>query len=230
MLKVELHTHTSDDPVDYIPHSVDGLVDQASELGYDAIAITLHERQLALEPYRDYARSRGVVLIPGIEQSIEGRHTLLLNFPAAAAEAVQTFEDLAVLRARYDGLVIAPHPYFPVPSCLQRELDRYPDLFDAVELHALYTRHLDFNKRAIAWARAHGKPLVGNGDIHRLSQLDTTWSLVDASADPDAICAAIRAGRVEVRTQPVSVSRLLCVLATVMPSGILHRLGFGRGG
>ena len=126
--------------------------------------------------------------------------------------------------------MIAPHPYFPVPICLRQELDRHPDLFDAVEVHGLYSRHVDFNTRAVAWARAHGKPLVGNGDIHRLSQLGTTWSRVDAEPNPDAICAAIKAGCVEVRTEPVSFPRLLYLLATVMPSGILHTLGFGRRG
>src|ERR1051325_656837 len=45
MLKVELHTHTSDDPVDRIPHTVTQLIDRAAFLGYHALAITLHERQ-----------------------------------------------------------------------------------------------------------------------------------------------------------------------------------------
>ena len=228
MLKVELHAHTADDPEDYIPHTVERLVDRVAELGYDAIAITLHNRQLDVEPYREYARLRDIVLIPGVERSIGGCHTLLINFPPAEAEAVHTFEDLAMLRMRTTGLVIAPHPYFPVPSCLRAELDRHPDLFDAVELHAMYARHVDFNKRAVAWARAHGKPLAGNGDVHRLGQLDTTWSLVDADPDPGAICAAIKAGRVDVRTEPISIPRMLYLLATVMPSGICHTLGFGR--
>ena len=228
MLKVELHAHTADDPEDYIPHSVERLVDRVAELGYDAIAITLHNRQLDVEPYREYARSRGIVLIPGVERSIRGRHTLLINFPPEATAAVHTFDDLATLRSQSHGLVIAPHPCFPVPSCLRQELDRHPDLFDAVELHALYSRYVDFNTRAVTWARAHGKPLVGNADVHRLGQLDTTWSLVDAEPEPDAICAAIKAGRVEVRTAPISVPRMLYLLATVMPSGLWHSLGFGR--
>ena len=225
MLKVELHAHTADDPEDFIPYTLERLVDRVAALGYDAIAITLHNRQLDVEPYRAYARSRGVVLIPGVERSIEGCHTLLINFPADAAEAVQTFQDLATLKSRGDGLVIAPHPYFPVAHCLGPELDRHPDLFDAVEVHAMHARHVDFNRRAVAWARTHGKPLVGNGDVHRLGQLDTTWSLVDAAPDPDAICAAIRAGRVDVRTEPVSLLRMLYLLASILPSGVLHRLG-----
>lgn len=226
MLKVELHAHTADDPEDYIPYTLERLVDQLAVQGYDAVAITLHERQLDLAPYHAYAAGRGVVLLPGVERSIEGRHTLLINYPAAAAEAVRTFDDLAELRAsHHDGLVVAPHPYYPLSSCLHKAIDRRPELFDAVELHALYTRHLDFNRRARAWARSHGKPMVGNGDIHRLGQLGTTWSMVDAVPDPDAICAAIKAGRVEVRTEPVSLLRLVTVLASVLPSGVMRTLG-----
>ena len=230
MLKVELHAHTADDPEDFIPHTVERLVDRVAELGYDAIAITLHNRQLDVEPYREHARARGVTLIPGVERSIAGRHTLLINFPAAAAEAVDTFDDLATLRRQRDGLVVAPHPYFPVSSCLRRELDRHPDLFDAVELHAMYSRRVDFNRRALAWARAHGKPVVGNGDIHLLGQLGTTWSLVDAEPNPNAICAAIKAGCVEVRTEPIPFPRMLSLLATVLPCGVMKTLGVGRSG
>ncbi len=225
MLTVELHAHTADDPEDYIPHTVEDLVDRLAELGYDAVAITLHSRQLDLTPYQAHAASRGIVLIPGVERSIEGRHTLLINYPAAAAEAVRTFDDLAELRRRHTGLVVAPHPYFPVPNCLQSTIDRSPELFDAVEMHALYTPWLNFNRRALAWAKRHQKPVVGNGDIHRLGQLGTTRSLVDAEPTADAICLAIKAGRVTVDTTPVSFVRLVWLLASVLPSGLLRRLG-----
>ena len=202
VLKVELHTHTADDPVDRIPYTTKHLIDRAAALGYDAIAITLHERQLDVRPLAPYAADRGVTLIPGIERTIEGRHVLLLNFPCGT-EAIRTFTGLARLRACAPGLVVAPHPFFPTPGRLGSRLDRYADLFDAVELNAMFTRDLDFNQRAVLWAARHGKPIVGNGDVHRLRQLGTTYSLVDAAPDPNAICAAIRAGRVTVVSRPL---------------------------
>jgi len=76
MLKVELHTHTADDPVDRIPHTTVELIDRAAALGYDALAITLHERQLDLQRFAPYAAELGLVLIPGVERTIEGRHVL----------------------------------------------------------------------------------------------------------------------------------------------------------
>lgn len=215
MLKVELHAHTSDDPVDRIPHSTTDLIDRAAALGYHALAITLHERQLDLDRYEAYAAGRGIVLIPGIERTIEGRHVLLINF-SRASEAVSTFRGLAHLKVREAGLVVAPHPFFPALSCLGRDLERHADLFDAVERNAMFLRGIDFNARAETWAARHGKPLVGNGDVHRLSQLGTTWTLVDAPPDRRAICEAIRAGRVRVESRPLTWMEAARILAAMI--------------
>jgi predicted metal-dependent phosphoesterase TrpH len=203
MLKVELHTHTSDDPADWIPHSAHALIDRAAELGYDALAITLHDRQFDFRSLAAYAAERDVVLIPGVEKTIEGRHVLLLNFPREA-EDVESFDDLATLKQKFRGLVVAPHPFFPMPCCLIGKMNRHADLFDAVEFNAMYTWSLNFNRLAERWARRHGKPMVGNGDVHRLEQLGTTYSLVDAERNPASICEAIAAGRVRVVTRPLS--------------------------
>jgi predicted metal-dependent phosphoesterase TrpH len=203
MLKVELHSHTADDPHDAIPYSATDLIDHAAALGYNALAITLHERQLDIAKLRPYAADRGVVLIPGIEQTIEGKHVLLLNYDSDA-ENVRTFADLVRLKQRGRGLVVAPHPFFPSRSCLWSYLDRYKDLFDAVECNAMFTRLVDFNQPGERWARREGKPVVGNGDVHRLRQLGRTYSLVDAEPDPDSICEAIAVGRVTVVRRPLT--------------------------
>jgi predicted metal-dependent phosphoesterase TrpH len=215
MLKVELHAHTADDPVDHIPHSACQLIDRAATLGYDAVAITLHDRQLDIAHLRPYAAERGIVLIPGVEQTIQGRHVLLLNFSAAAGD-VRTFDDIARLKARERGLVVAPHPFFPVRSCLRGLMDHHASLFDAVEWNAMYTRAIDFNAAAARWAARHGKPLVGNGDVHRLYQLGTCWSAVDAERTPAAICEAIAAGRVRVVGRPLTVREAAVTVADVI--------------
>lgn len=221
MLKVDLHTHTADDPQDRIPHSTFDLIDRASSLGYDALAITLHDRQLELAPYVGYAMQRGVVLIPGMERTIEGRHVLLLNF-SRAAERVHSFQDLADLRRREPGLVVAPHPFFPVHG-VGSLLDRDPDLFDAIEYNAMYTTTLNFNEAGERWARAHGKPIVGNGDVHRLEQLGTTYSLVDADPNPGSICAAIAAGRVELVTKPLTWPAAIRLFTSIVGASLIPR-------
>jgi predicted metal-dependent phosphoesterase TrpH len=221
VLKVELHAHTADDPQDRIPYTTTQLIDHVASLGYDALAITLHDRQLDVAPLRTYAAERGVTLIPGIERTIEGRHVLLLNF-RRGAEEVRTFEDLARLRPREAGLVVAPHPFFPGSTCLRGDLDRHAALFDAVECNAMFTRGLNFNRRAERWAAAHGKPMVGNGDVHRLVQSGRTYSLVNAAPDPDAICEAIRAGAVHVHASPLPAAVAARVMGALLFADLLE--------
>jgi predicted metal-dependent phosphoesterase TrpH len=223
MVKVELHAHTSDDPVDSIPYTSCELIDRAAALGYGALAITLHEKQLDVRRLESYAAALGVVLIPGIERSVEGRHVLLLNFPGGT-EDVHTFDDLRRLKAQTPGgLVVAPHPFFPGGQSLFGRLTEHADLFDAVEYNAMYTAELNFNGRAEAWARRQGKPMVGNCDVHRLRQLGSTYSLVDAEPNASSICAAIAAGRVRVVTQPVSWATAVTVVGALVASDIFRR-------
>jgi predicted metal-dependent phosphoesterase TrpH len=215
VLKVELHAHTADDPSDRIPHTATELIDRAAALGYGALAITLHDRQLDLDPLLPYAARRRVILIPGVERTIDGRHVLLINFHQEA-EQVRSFEDVARLKRHTPGLVIAPHPFYPARNCLRGVLDRYADLFDAVEYNAMFTATINFNNRAVRWAARHGRPMVGNGDIHRLHQLGTTFSLVDAEPDRDAICAAIAAGFVKVESTPLRLGAAIRTMAELV--------------
>ncbi len=223
MIKVELHAHTSDDPGDRIPHDTSALIRQAAAAGYGAMAITLHNRWFDAARWQAEGAAAGLLLISGIERTIDGCHVLIVNV-SRAAEDVVTFDDLRALRrAEPDGLVIAPHAFYPISSALGGRLDKLVDLIDAVEINAMYTRTLDYNRKAREWAVKHGKVLVGNTDLHRLDQLGATWTEVDAPAEANAICAAIRAGRVEVKTRPLSWPRAIWTIAR-MELG-----GWGRG-
>lgn len=223
MLKVDLHLHTGDDPVDLVEHTAAALVDRAAAAGFHALAVTLHERQLVDPTLTAYARDRGIVLVPGIERTIAGHHVLLLNYPASAAESAATFEDLARLRARGQGVVIAPHPFFPGPKCLGADLDRHADLFDAVEWSYFWMHGLNFNARAAAWARQVGKPLVGGSDLHDLRQFGRTYSYVDAEPDAASVCAAVREGRVSVVTEPAPVVELASVFGGMIVRSLRRR-------
>jgi predicted metal-dependent phosphoesterase TrpH len=227
VLKVELHAHTDEDPADRLPHTTGDLVDRAAALGYDAVAITLHDRYFDPAPHSAHAASRNVLLLSGIERTIEGRHVLLINFPADVAH-VRSFEEIGALKASTNGLVVAPHPFYPVPSALRGRLDLQVSVVDAVEINSMFTSWIDFNAGAVAWARANGKPLVGNTDLHLLDQLGTTYSLVDADKTADAVCAAIRAGRVEVRRTPLTLPRAATTFLRMSWLGLAGRLGRDR--
>jgi len=218
VLKVDLHLHTSDDPADVISHDAYQLIDRAAELGFNALAITLHDRVLTDPRLTGYAAERGIVLVPGVERTIEGRHVLLLNFPTGT-DHVRTFADLAALRSRANGVVIAAHPFFPNGNSLRSRLVEHADLFDAVEWSYFWTRGVNFNTKAARWAREHDKPVVASSDLHDIRQLGRTFSLVFADPGADAICAAIREGRVSIQTSPVPKLELTRVVAGMLRRG-----------
>ena len=58
MLKVDLHLHTGDDPVDSMPHTAQDVIDRAATLGFGALAITLHDSQFEDPAACAYARER----------------------------------------------------------------------------------------------------------------------------------------------------------------------------
>jgi predicted metal-dependent phosphoesterase TrpH len=218
VLKVDLHLHTSEDPADVISHDSYQLINRAAELGFNALAITLHDRVLADSRLDAYAKDRGIVLVPGVERTIEGRHVLLLNFPVGT-DHVRTFDDLAALRLKANGIVVAAHPFFPNGNSLRSRLIEHPELFDAVEWSYFWTRALNFNAKAARWAAEHGKPLVASSDLHDLRQIGRTCSFVFAEPNPDAICAAIREGRVSIQTSPAPKLELVRVVSGMIRRG-----------
>lgn len=206
-LKADFHTHTSDDDRDQIHHSAEMLIDEAAEKQLDVLAITNH-CSVAHSPYlAEYAHRRGILLIPGIEALIEGRHLLILNPDAEQARA-STFDELRRM-GRRDAVFIAPHPYFPTDRSLKEKLIENIDLFDAAEYHTFYVRGLNFNRKLVRVAREHRLPLVGNSDTHVIPYEDSTYTLVEAEPRLQAVLQAIREGRVEVLTRPRPFVHLL---------------------
>jgi predicted metal-dependent phosphoesterase TrpH len=208
LLKADFHIHTREDPHDFIRHTAVELLEEAARQGFDVIAITCHNKRLWNDELRRRAADLGLLLIPGVEAAIEGKHTLLLDMPYSRLR-VRTFEHVRRLK-RDGGLVIAPHPFFPAPKCLQGKLRENLDLFDAIEFSHFYTARMDFNRKAVAYARRMGLPLLGTSDCHRLWQLGTTYSLLEAEERSiPAVFEAIRAGRVRVVTAPLRPLRRL---------------------
>jgi hypothetical protein len=202
LLKADFHIHTREDPHDFIRYTAVELLQEAARQGFQVLALTCHNKRIHTEDLRRRAEDLGILLIPGVEAAIEGRHTLLLDMPYQRLR-VRTFAHVRE-RRRDGGLVIAPHPFFPAPKCLGRKVGENLDLFDALEFSHFYTARVDFNRKAVEYARRMDLPLVGTSDSHRLWQLGTTYTLVEAEARTiPAVFAAIRAKRVRVVTAPL---------------------------
>jgi hypothetical protein len=208
MIKVDLHMHSGEDPEDGLGYPATALIDRAVELGYSAIAITLHGRVIEDERVFDYARRKGLLLIRAVEWKIEGRDVLLYNITQREAEKLRTFDDLrAYKRERGDDLlIIAPHPLYPKGHSLRGRFEPNIDLFDAVEYAQIHLPWFDrFNQRAVRIARKHGKPVVANSDSHNVWMFGRHYTLIDAEPTMPSIFRAIREGRVQPHSPPVSV-------------------------
>jgi len=203
-LKVDFHTHTSDDPQDYIDFSAERLIDRAAEQGLDALAVTNHDAVTFSRDLEDYAAARGIILIPGVELTLSNKHVVVVNPEFRKPEHFRSLDDLAAIRN--DGtLIIAPHPFYPGSRCLRSKLEAYLDAFDAVEFSFFYNLLINPNKKAVEIAVRHGKPLVGSSDCHNIWQVGYTYSLVEAEKNIPSIIAAVKKGRVEVATTPLSM-------------------------
>jgi len=228
-LKADLHLHTGEDPNDRVSYSARELISKAADQGFEVLSITNHQCLTFDQKLSAYARERGILLIPGMEMNIRSRHVLVLNPPVG--KRVSDFSSLTALR-RPDRLIMAPHPYFPNPRSLNGYLLKNLKAFDAVEYCHFYSDQINFNQRAVRVCRQHGLPLVGNSDTHFLGQLGTTYSLIYAEKEMEAIFEAIRQKRVEIVSRPLThlemgtyLSRFFGMKLPARRRGSLHKTG-----
>jgi predicted metal-dependent phosphoesterase TrpH len=206
MIKVDLHMHSGEDPEDGLRYPATALVDKAAELGFAAIAITLHNRVLEDERVFDYARQKGLLLIRGVEWKSGHGDVLLYNVTQRELDRLRTLADLRALRCdrRDDLLVIAAHPYFFKHS-LHRHFERNLDLFDAVEYCHLHLPWLNLNRRGVRIADQHSKAVVATSDAHNLWMFGRHYTLVDAEPTQASIFRAIRERRVQLHSPHSSI-------------------------
>jgi hypothetical protein len=155
---------------------------------------------------------------------MEGCHVLVINprFPVGPGIRYR-LSDLERLKTP-DSLFIAPHPFFVIFQSLGKRLPPLLPLFDAVEFASYYNRLVDFNKPALRLAAECGKPLVGTSDAHTDWQFGRTFALVDAEKDLASIIAAVKAGRLEYRTRPVSLWIMIRIVARLFSWRKIRRL------
>ena len=203
--KADLHLHTREREA-FISYDARGLVDRAAREGYQVLSITNHDTLTFSKDLEAYARQRGILLIPGVEATIEGRHVLLYNLDVPA-ERIRTFADLRRLK-NPEWLVMAAHPFFPGSTCLRDRLLPEIDLFDAIEFSHFYTAKINFNRAAVRLARDVGLPLLGTSDSHLTRQFGTTYSLIEGELTVPSVLSAIRKGQVLVVSRPLTLPEL----------------------
>ena len=199
-LKADLHLHTAEDPLDRVRYTAKELISKAADEGFDVISITNHHQMTFNQDLFSHAQEKGILLIPGVELTIQRRHVLVLNPPPH--KKCLDFPSLSNLR-RPETLIIAPHPYYPGMYSLNGYLLEHLELFDALEYCHFYSRMINFNRRAVEVSHSSGLPLIGNSDAHFFSQLGITYSLVYAEKNLESVFEAIRQDKLKIVSRPL---------------------------
>ena len=209
ILKASLHIHTKEDRKDghMIAYDVYQLIDEARRCGFRVLGFTPHQKYVFKEEYAEYARKKGIILIPGVERNlgrVTGKHVIILNCDQSI-EKVRNFKQLIEYKKQHpDIFILSPHPtYSRIVSIGVRNLRKYISVFDAVEHSWLYSIRMNRNLKAEKIAREHNKPMIATADVHVLKKLDTDYSLIEADEfTRDGVLRAIKQGNFENVTFP----------------------------
>jgi predicted metal-dependent phosphoesterase TrpH len=204
MLKIDFHMHAGKDARHTLGYSPKQLIDRMAELGYDVISITNHDTFIFSDELRRYAQKKGILLIPGMERTIDGKEVILINIKKDAIEKIKTFADLENYKKQNkDMFVIAPHAYYPSQRSLRSMLLKNIDIFDGIEFSHFYIRWMTFNKRAARIAEERKLPLIGTSDCHMFDQLNMTYTLVDAEKSIGSVLDALRKRKIQLVTEHI---------------------------
>lgn len=212
-LKTSLHIHTSEDKKDghIINYNVYNLIDEAEKSGFNVLGFTPHNKFVFKEEFAEYAKKKGILLIPGVERGLGrflNQHVIILNCDKTI-EKVKTFKQLLKYKNEHPGVfILVPHPtYTRLISIGARKLKKYIHLFDAIEYSCAYSKKLNFhNKKAKAIAARFQKPIISTADAHVLKKLNTDFAIIEAmDLTAESIFQAIKYGKFKNVTAPQSL-------------------------
>ena len=215
-IKVDLHIHTLDDPLDALDYSAHELLERARSLGFRVLAITLHDAVFDRPEVFVDAASMGILLIPAAEMRLEGADVILLNVTADEVKELRTFAGLAALRRRRGPslFTIAPHPFYVLGGSIGEKLADRIDCFDAIELCHFWTRLLNPNRRAVEMAERFGKPLIATSDAHQLHAFGSNYTSIPRPAEltVENVLEALRRGPLRLTNPPCSFVDLISTI------------------
>ena len=215
-IKIDLHIHTLDDPLDALDYSAHELLERAHSLGFRVLAITLHDAVFdRAEVFAD-AASMGILLIPAAEMRLEGADVILLNVTKEEIKDLRTFDDLEALRARRGPslFTIAPHPFYVLGGSIGEKLAERIDCFDAIELCHFWTRLFNPNRRAVEMAERFHKPLIATSDAHQLHAFGSNYTSISRPAEltVENVLETLRRGPLRLTNPPCTFVDLMSTI------------------
>jgi hypothetical protein len=189
---VDLHMHTKySGDANITPKE---LVDQLHAHPFiRGVAITDHDTIRGyLEVSRLAKAYEDILIIPGIEVSVENGHLIILGIEECPKYPL-SIGGVIDFTGERDGILVIPHPY--------RELGM-GDASENIEADAIEVLNphatKEENKKAEDLARKINLPCVAGSDAHSLRELWLAYTKIDARQEVSDILKAIKYGRVRV--------------------------------
>ncbi|KYH25319.1 DNA polymerase III PolC-type [Halalkalicoccus paucihalophilus] len=198
MLSVELHAHSAlshdgRDPVDL-------LLEQASAVGLDAIAITDHDEIDASLEAAELAPEYGLIGIPGIEISSSAGHVLGIGVDERIPPGLAYGETIERIHEA-GGIAVVPHPFQSSRHGVGAEVSR-DELAraDAIEIYNSRLLTGRANRKAERFARSRGLPMTAGSDAHINEMVGQAVTRVGTRGERsvEAILEGVRGGRTSV--------------------------------
>ena len=192
MIRIDLHLHTTYSSDASIPPKT--IVDQLyAHPSIKAVAVTDHDTVEGYHKVQKLASAYpDILIIPGVEISAVGGDLIVLGVTELPPKP-WTVENIIDFARERDGLTIVAHPY-RAPGLGDQARDYNVDAIEV--LNGASTPHI--NRMAENLAKTTGLPGVAGSDAHRVHELWTVCTEVQASSDIDEVLRAIKKGLVRV--------------------------------
>jgi hypothetical protein len=198
VLSVELHTHSERshdgrDPVEL-------LLEQASAVGLDALAVTDHDAIDASLRAAELAPEYGLIGIPAIEITSEVGHVLGLGIEERVPPGLSFGETIERIH-ELGGIAVVPHPFQSSRSGVGTKISNGElARADAIEIYNSRLLTGRANRKAERFARSRGLPMTAGSDAHISEMVGQAVTRVDTRGERsvEAILSGIREGRTSV--------------------------------
>ncbi len=184
--KVDMHVHSEGsfdgkEPVELI-------LEQASDIGLDAIVVTDHDEIDESLEAAEKASEYGLIGIPGVEVSTMHGHLLAIGVEERPEEGMP-YEDTIEKIRELGGAAVVPHPFQRSRHGVRKKNVGEPD---AIEVYNSWLLTGYRNRRTKKFARRRDIPGVAASDAHSLATIGRAYtdikiegadSVEDVSAD-----------------------------------------------
>jgi len=223
-LRLDPHVHT-DASYDG-SGSIEAVLSRAEDAALDAVAITDHDSTIAAREACELADDYAVTVVPGVEITTDSGHLLALGVRERPAVGTAFTDAVAWVRDR-DGLAIVPHPFQVTRHGVRkRELTDC----DGLEVFNAWAMTGIQNRRARAYAAAHGYPQVGASDAHDPRMVGRGYTEIVAPAvagddlTADDVLDAFRTGRTRAAGQQTPTRKYVGKYTRAVGRQVLERV------